>query len=144
MANPNDNTSGPKRNKHAAREIAKYRGSTGTSDHKKHRYGNDSHRLLIPKLPFRRLVREISTAEKPQLKWQNAAMEALQEASEMFLVQLFEDTNLCAHHAKRVTIMPKDMHLVRDLRKRETTFMPADGELKNDSKRKNPNQTTKK
>ncbi|CAO2623466.1 Histone H3.3C [Lemmus lemmus] len=61
--------------------------------------------LLIRKLPFQRLVREIS-----------AAIGALQEASEAYLVGLFEDTNLCAIHAKRVTIMPKDIQLARRIR----------------------------
>lgn len=49
-------------------------------------------------------------------RWQSQAIQALQEASEAFLVHLFEDTNLCAIHAKRVTIMQKDIQLARRIR----------------------------
>ena len=78
----------------ALREIRKYQKST---------------ELLIRKLPFQRLVREIATEYKSDLRFQSSAVLALQEASESYLVGLFEDTNLCAIHAKRVTIMPKHM-----------------------------------
>ncbi|XP_012873478.1 PREDICTED: histone H3.3-like, partial [Dipodomys ordii] len=64
--------------------------------------------LLIRKLPFQRLVREIAQDFKTDLRFQSAVIGALQEASEAYPVGLFEDTNLCAIHAKRVTIMPKD------------------------------------
>ena len=72
--------------------------------------------LLIRKLPFQRLVREIAGDFKTELRFQQAAIEALQEASEAYLVGLFEDTNLCAIHARRVTIMPKDLQLARRIR----------------------------
>jgi len=72
--------------------------------------------LLIRKLPFQRLVREVATYYKSDLRFQSQAILALQEACEAYLVQLFEDTNLCAIHAKRVTIMPKDMELARRIR----------------------------
>ena len=72
--------------------------------------------LLIRKLPFQRLVREIATMFKTDLRFQSAAVLALQEASEAYLVGIMEDTNLCAIHAKRVTIMPKDMQLARRIR----------------------------
>ena len=72
--------------------------------------------LLIRKLPFQRLVREIARDFKTDLRFQQAAIEALQEASEAYLVGLFEDTNLCAIHARRVTIMPKDLQLARRIR----------------------------
>jgi len=72
--------------------------------------------LLIRKLPFQRLVKEIAQGIKSDLRFQPNAVLALQEASEAFLVGLFEDTNLCAIHAKRVTIMPKDMQLARRIR----------------------------
>jgi len=72
--------------------------------------------LLIRKLPFQRLVREIAQDYKTDLRFQSAAVAALQEASEAYLVGLFEDTNLCAIHAKRVTIMPKDIQLARRIR----------------------------
>ena len=72
--------------------------------------------LLIRKLPFQRLVREIASEDRNELRFQSSAVLALQEASEAYMVGLFEDTNLCAIHAKRVTIMPKDMQLARRIR----------------------------
>ena len=75
--------------------------------------------LLIRKLPFQRLVREISKDFKEDVRFQSTAILALQEAAEAYLVGLFEDTNLCAIHAKRVTIMPKDMQLARRIRGEE-------------------------
>ena len=72
--------------------------------------------LLIRKLPFSRLVREIAQDFKTDLRFQPQAIGALQEAAEAYLVGLFEDTNLCAIHAKRVTIMPKDIQLARRIR----------------------------
>ncbi|XP_048225470.1 histone H3.3-like [Perognathus longimembris pacificus] len=65
--------------------------------------------LLIRKLPFQRLVREIAPEFKTDLRFQSAALGALQEASEAYLVGLFVDTNLCAIHIKRVIVMPKDI-----------------------------------
>ena len=85
----------------ALREIRKYQKSTD---------------LLIRKLPFQRLVREIAQDFKTDLRFQSSAVLALQEAAEAYLVGLFEDTNLCAIHAKRVTIMPKDIQLARRIR----------------------------
>ena len=85
----------------ALREIRRYQKSTD---------------LLLKKAPFQRLVREISQDYKADLRFQSSAVLALQEASEAYLVGLFEDTNLCAIHAKRVTIMPKDMQLARRIR----------------------------
>lgn len=80
-----------------------------------------SYDLLIQKLPFARLVREVALDLLPsevgaELRWQSHAIQALQEAAEAFLVHLFEDTNLCAIHAKRVTIMQKDIQLARRIR----------------------------
>ena len=72
--------------------------------------------LLIRKLPFQRLVREIAQDFKTDLRFESSAVVALQEASEAYLVGLFADTNLCAIHAKRVTIMPKDIQLARRIR----------------------------
>ena len=72
--------------------------------------------LLIRKLPFQRLVREIASDYKSDLRFQSAAIYALQEATEAFMVGLFEDTNLCAIHAKRVTIMPRDIQIARRIR----------------------------
>ncbi|KZW04205.1 histone-fold-containing protein [Exidia glandulosa HHB12029] len=93
----------------ALREIRKYQKSTD---------------LLVAKLPFARLVREISEDmitsygdySTGGLRWQSSALLALQEATEAFLVHLFEDANLCAIHAKRVTIMQRDIQLARRLR----------------------------
>ena len=72
--------------------------------------------LLIPRTRFQRLVREIAQDYKTDLRFQSTAILALQEASEAFLVSLFEDSNLCAMHAKRVTVMPKDIQLARRIR----------------------------
>jgi histone H3 len=85
----------------ALREIRKYQKST---------------ELLIRKLPFQRLVREIACNIQPDLRFQSTALLALQEAAETYLVRLFEDTNLCAIHAKRITIQTKDMRLSLRLR----------------------------
>ena len=86
----------------ALREIRRYQKST---------------ELLIRKLPFQRLVRELAQdLGKINVRFQSGAIMALQEASEAYLVGLLEDTNLCAVHAKRVTIMPKDIQLARRIR----------------------------
>ena len=80
----------------ALRQIRKYQKSTD---------------LLIRKLPFQRLVREITLQLNPALRFQSTAMLTLQEASESFLVTMFEDVNVCVMHTGRVTIQPKDMYL---------------------------------
>lgn len=67
--------------------------------------------LLIPKLPFRRLVRSIATNIDNQKRFQATALLALQEASEAYLVSILENANLCAIHGQRITIQPKDIHL---------------------------------
>ncbi|KII95099.1 hypothetical protein PLICRDRAFT_98259, partial [Plicaturopsis crispa FD-325 SS-3] len=94
----------------ALREIRKYQKSTD---------------LLLRRLPFSRVVREIAMdmqtdmveyGEGSGLRWQSSAILALQEATEAFLVHLFEDANLCAIHAKRVTIMQRDLQLARRIR----------------------------
>jgi histone H3 len=74
--------------------------------------------LLIRKLPFQRLVREIyeDKSTYKDCRWQGVAILATQEAAEAYHVGLLEDTNLCAVHAKRVTIMPKDLQLARRIR----------------------------
>jgi histone H3 len=71
---------------------------------------------LIANAPFQRLVREITLDYRSDLRWQEKAVAALQEASEAYLVGLFADANLCAIHGKRVTIMPKDIKLARRIR----------------------------
>jgi len=93
----------------ALREIRKYQKSTD---------------LLIRKLPFSRIVREITYEmttdtnfkDSANLQWQSSALLALQEATEAYLVHLFEDANLCAIHAKRVTVMTRDIQLARRIR----------------------------
>lgn len=89
------------------------------------RHYQKSTELLIRKRPFQLLIREIAQAFVGAglgsgggggLRFQATAIQALQQASESYLVGLFEDTNLCAIHAKRVTIMPKDMQLARRIR----------------------------
>jgi len=85
----------------ALRDIRKYQKST---------------ELLIRKLPFQRLVREIAQKAKTDLRFQSLGMLALQEGCEAYLVGLFEDSLLIAIHAKRVTIMPKDIQLARRIR----------------------------
>jgi histone H3 len=85
----------------ALREIRRYQKSTAN---------------LVPKMPFQRLVREIAQDYKTDLRFQASAILAAQEATEAYLVGMFEDTNLCAIHAKRVTIFPKDIQLARRVR----------------------------
>ncbi|KAI8817266.1 histone-fold-containing protein [Fimicolochytrium jonesii] len=78
---------------------------------------HNSTEILLRKLPFQRLVREITKdAYEEPYRFQNAAMGALQEATEIYLIALMEDTNLAALHAKRVTIKPVDMVHVRTIR----------------------------
>merc|ERR1712085_150223 len=72
--------------------------------------------LLIRKLPFQRIVKDIAHESRPEVRFQSSALMALQEAAEAYLVGLFEDTNLCAIHARRVTIMVRDMQLARRIR----------------------------
>lgn len=80
----------------------------------------ENYAKLTP-LPFaKHQVREIALSMVPTggetLRWQTQAIQALQESCEAFMVHLFEDTNLCAIHAKRVTIMQKDVQLARRIR----------------------------
>ena len=86
----------------ALREIRRYQKST---------------ELLLLKLPFQRLCRQLAVPYKSGVRFQANAILAMQEACEAYLVGVFEDTNLCAIHAKRVTIFPKDMQLARRIRR---------------------------
>ncbi|WVZ66981.1 hypothetical protein U9M48_016129 [Paspalum notatum var. saurae] len=88
-------------------------GTVALREIRKYQKGTD---LLIRKMPFQRLVRQIAQLYKSDLRFQSHAVLALQEAAEAYLVGLFEDTNLCAIHAKRVTIMPKDVQLATRIR----------------------------
>ena len=85
----------------ALREIRKYQKSTD---------------LLIQKQPFRRLVRQVAVNINNTIRFQESALLAIQEASEQFLTQLLEEGNLCAIHAKRVTLMPRDIQLAKRIR----------------------------
>lgn len=103
-------------------------------DKKKHRYRpgtaalweirkyQNSTELLIRKLPFHRLFREISAQivrERfvgQEFRYQSMALDVLQEAAEAYLFDLFENANVCAIHGNRVTVMPKDIQLVRRIR----------------------------
>ena len=99
------------------------KGKTGYSKPKKQRFRpgtvalqeirryQKSMELLIRKLPFQGLVREIMHDFRADFQIASAAAGALQDAAVAYLVGLFEDTNLCAIHAKRVMIMPKDIQL---------------------------------
>ena len=99
------------------------KGKTGYSEPKKQRFRpgtvalqeirryQKNTDLLIRKLPFQCLVREIIFKHKQDYRLAAAAVAALQEAAEDYLIGLFKDTNFCAIHAKRVTIMPKDIQL---------------------------------
>lgn len=72
--------------------------------------------LHLPRRPFQRLVHSLSQSIVPDHRFTASGMLALQEAAEAYLVALFEDSNLCAAHCKRVTIMVKDMQLARRIR----------------------------
>jgi histone H3 len=85
----------------ALRDIRKYQKSTD---------------LLLRRLPFQRLVRELGRHCKEGLRFQSTAIMAIQAATEAYIIGLFQDTNLCALHARRVTILPKDMQLARRIR----------------------------
>lgn len=87
----------------AYREIRKYQGAEGS-------------RLLLRKLPFQRVVREIAQEFKTDLRFQEQACIAAQDATESFITELFEDSQLIAIHAKRITIQPRDMILAGRLR----------------------------
>ena len=121
-------TGGKAPRRQLATKAARKQGPLTTGGVKKHRYRpgtvalreirkyQKSTELLIRKIPFQRLVREIAQDFKTDLRFQSTAVMALQEAAEAYLVGLFEDTNLCAIHAQRVTIMPRDMQLARRVR----------------------------
>ena len=115
-----DWTDEQKRKIHKARMqgrlVKPHRYRAGTVALKDIRHYQGSTALLIRKLPFQRVVREIAQDFKTDLRFQSAAVLCLQEAAEAYLVRLFDDANLCAIHARRVTIMPKDLFLARRIR----------------------------
>ena len=85
----------------ALREVKKYQKKT---------------EMLLPRASFQRVVKTIVKDMDHELRFQSQALHALQEATEAYLVGVFEDTNLCAIHAKRQTVMKKDMELARRIR----------------------------
>ena len=115
-----DWTDEQKRKIHEARMqgrlVKPHRYRAGTVALKDIRHYQGSTALLIRKLPFQRLVREIAQDFKTDLWFQSAAILCLKEAMEAYLVKLFDDGNLCAIHARRVTIMPQDILLARRIR----------------------------
>ena len=115
-----DWTDEQKRKIHEARMqgrlVKPHRYRAGTMALKDIRHFQGSTALLIRKLPFQRLVREIAQDFKTDLRFQSAAILCLQEVVEAYLVRLFDDANLCAINARRVTIMPKDILLARRIR----------------------------
>lgn len=97
-------------------KVKKHRYRPGQLALKEIRRYQKSTELLIRRAPFQRLIREIAQNFKNNLQFQAATMSVMQEAAEAYLIGLFEDTNLCAIHAKRVTIMPKDIQLAMRIR----------------------------
>lgn len=85
----------------ALREIKRYQKSTS---------------LLLPRASFQRVVRDICSGIDHDLRFASNALYALQESAEAYLTGIFEDANLCALHAKRVTVMKNDMELARRIR----------------------------
>ena len=98
------------------RQVKPHRYRSGTVALQDIRHFQKTSALLIRKLPFQRLVREIAQDFKTDLRFQSAVILCLQEAAEAYLVRLFDDANLCAIHARRVTILPKDIQLARRIR----------------------------
>lgn len=97
----------------------------GTKALKEIRQYQRSSDLLIRKLPFCRLVKQLCQDHFARpgevYRWQGTALEALQHAAEDYLVKLFEDANLCTIHAKRVTVMVRDIQLARRIKGAGTT-----------------------
>ncbi|KAI5192841.1 histone H3 [Nematocida sp. AWRm77] len=106
--------------------------STGISTKRPHRYRagtvalkeirkyQKSTELLIRKQPFQRMVRGLCQDKKPDIRLQGSALASLQEATESFITSLFEDAKDCADHAKRVTVMSKDLRLAMRIRNKST------------------------
>ena len=94
----------------------KRRFRVGTQALRQIRTYQKSTEMLVRKLPFQRLVRHLVEKRNPKVRMQTAALYVMQQATEAFVVSLFEDTNLCAIHAKRVTVMQKDLQLAKRIR----------------------------
>ena len=103
-----------KKNDNGCTTKKRYRFRAGTVALREIRRYQHSTDLLIRKMPFQRLVKEIVNKYSIEpLQIQSTALVALQEATEGYLVGLFEDANTCARHANRVTLLPKDIRLAR-------------------------------
>ena len=87
--------------KKALREIKMYQRSTNT---------------LLPRATLQRVIKEISSKYFPDARYSYGAIDAVQQCVESYMIGLFEDTQLCAVHAKRMTCMTKDMRLARRIR----------------------------
>ena len=106
----------PRTNQRTSQQVRKWR--PGTLALREIRKYQKSTEYLIPKAPFHRLVREITQALAPGLgyRYQSTALAALQEAVEVYAICLLSDAQIAAIHARRITVMPKDLHIVRRLR----------------------------
>lgn len=103
-------------------QAKKKRRKPGQVVQKQIKYYRNTTALLLRVLPFARIVKEIGNALAPRefgkYLWKSSAIDVLRSAAEAYIVALFEDTNKAATHAKRVTIRPEDLHLIRDVRSR--------------------------
>lgn len=111
---PNDaNRPIQRRYKGKKQKVIKRRGGKALREIKKYQMSTEK---LIPKLPFSRLVKDICKIYKRDCRWQRNAIEALHYAAEAYVVQVLEDAYLCTLHAKRVTLMRRDVQLARRIR----------------------------
>jgi histone H3 len=117
--NPYDPRQNPKYIPPTPSPKRKRRARPGTAALREIRQYQKSTDLLIKKLPFQRLVRKVASEIK-DVRFEASALLALQEASEAYLVTLLEDSNLSAIHAKRVTLLEKDIDFTLKIRKNKT------------------------
>ena len=106
----------PQSSKKLKAKTKKMRARPGTVVLREIRRLQKSTDLTLPKYPFQRLVREIAHSSNQEIRFQSQSILAIQEAAEAFMTNLFEDANLCAIHANRVTLMQKDISLARRIR----------------------------
>ena len=93
-----------------------YRFKPGTIAMKQIREFQKSVNLLIPRAPFQRVIKEKALRENREIRFQSAAIQAIQEAAEAHITSVMEDSNLICLHANRVTLMGKDLNLARRIR----------------------------
>ena len=113
MTGPNATPQGYYQN---STEQKKFKWRPGTRALREIRFYQKSTMLLLHRIPFMRLIQEISQDFKTDLRYTAEAVYTIQSAAEAYLARLFDDTNLCAIHTKHVTVMPKDMQLARRIR----------------------------